>query len=145
MKNIPQKVLFICKGNWFRSQMAAAIYNKLTNTHNADSVGTYVGASDEPEGLIISDAIQSLYFFELMESHGMYIRDNRSRKLLPEMLDKYEVIVSMAEEPFIPDFLKQNTKVIRWNVENPDVLDKVEVDKIYTQVELLVNDLISRF
>lgn len=45
-----KKVLFICKGNWFRSQMAAAIFNKLTNSNLADSAGTCAGTKEEPEG-----------------------------------------------------------------------------------------------
>jgi len=34
------KVLFICKNNQFRSQMAASMYNKITGTNDADSAGT---------------------------------------------------------------------------------------------------------
>jgi protein-tyrosine-phosphatase len=48
------KVLFICKGNWMRSQIAAALYNHVTKTQDADSVGTYVGAPEEPEGRALS-------------------------------------------------------------------------------------------
>ena len=69
-----KKVLFICKGNWFRSQMAAAIYNKLTNSSDADSAGTYAGSPDEPEGQIISDLFKTPDFFEIMEKNGMSVR-----------------------------------------------------------------------
>src|ERR1043165_7719096 len=98
------KILFICKGNWFRSQMAAAIYNKLTNTRDAISAGTYTGAPDEPEGLALTQVYEGQpQFFEVMEANGMDVKQNITTKLLPEMLNQADVIISMAEEPYIPD------------------------------------------
>ncbi len=138
------KVLFICKGNWFRSQMAAAIYNTLTATKDADSAGTYTGSPDEPEGRVISEAMKSPCFFEVMEKHGMYIRNNKSKKLLPKMLAEYSTVISMAEEPYIPDFLRKNKKVIWWDVENPDHITKMIAEDIYEKVYKLVYELINR-
>ena len=138
-----KKVLFICKGNWFRSQMAAAIYNKLTNSKDADSVGTYTGAPDEPEGQILSDLFKTNDFFELLEKNGMNVRSNTTKRLQPQMIDKYEIVVSMAEEPYIPDFLKKASKVIRWEVENPKSVDKEKLNEIYNKVYILVSNLLA--
>lgn len=138
-----KKALFICKGNWFRSQMAAAIYNKLTNSHDADSVGTYVGAPDEPEGQILSDLFKTTDFFEIMEKNGMYVRENKTKRLLPSTLDDYNLVVSMAEEPYIPEFLKDSKKIIRWEIENPTFVDKETAEYAYKKIERLVKDLIT--
>lgn len=46
--------------------MAAAIYNKLTNTRDADSVGTYFGAPEEPEGQMLSKLMSYEYFFPVL-------------------------------------------------------------------------------
>lgn len=137
------KVLFICKGNWFRSQMAAAIYNKLTNTTDADSVGTYVGAHDEPEGQTLSDLPINPELFKKMESEGMQIRSNKTKKLTPEMLKSTDVVVSMAEEPYIPNFLRASDKVIWWEVPNTTNSDKETSIKTYDQIFQLVTDLIK--
>jgi protein-tyrosine-phosphatase len=107
------RVLFICKGNIARSQMAAAIYNHLTRTEDAISAGTYVGAPEEPEGRILSKLFPDPAFFELLEKYGMNIRNNRTVKLLPRMIDDADIVVSMAEEPYIPDFVKDNPRIIR--------------------------------
>ena len=139
-----KKVLFICKGNWFRSQMAAAIYNKMTNSNSADSAGTYVGSPEEPEGQILSNLFPTPDFFELMENNGMDVRNNKTKKLLPEMLEKYNTVISMAEEPFIPNFLKENKKVIWWNVENPNFVDKNKAEEIYNIINKLVIELIEK-
>lgn len=138
------KVLFICKGNWFRSQMAAAIYNQLTDTEDAQSVGTYTGAPDEPEGQILADLFKTTDFFDVMEKHGMNLRSNSTKKLLPGMLENFDAIVSMAEEPYIPDFLKDDEKVIVWSVENPVFVDRKIAEDTFIKIDNLVRELISK-
>jgi protein-tyrosine-phosphatase len=142
MTDTPKTALFICKGNWFRSQMAAAIYNKLTDSNNADSVGTYTGASDEPEGQILEDLFKTPHFFETMEKNGMNVRKNSTRRLKPEMLDGYDLVISMTEEPYIPDFLKDNEKVIWWKIENPTFVDQKIAEDAYEKIYNLVSKLI---
>jgi protein-tyrosine-phosphatase len=137
------KVLFICKGNYFRSQMAEALYNHLTQTKDAYSVGTYTGAPDEPEGQILKDLFQTSDFFDVMEENGMHVRDNRTKKLVPKMLEEYEVAISMAEEPYIPDFLKNTEKIITWIIKNPTLVNRRVAEDTYNQISTLVCDLIE--
>lgn len=136
------KVLFICKNNQFRSQLAASLYNQMTGTKDADSVGTYVGSVDAPEGAVIEEYFRKPDFFELMEENGMYIRNNRMKRLLPEMVEGADVVISMAEEPFIPDFLRDSKKVIWWNIENPSFVTRDVAIKTYDQIRSLVEQLI---
>lgn len=144
MNHTPKKVLFICRGNWFRSQMAAAIYNKITNSSDADSVGTYTGAPDEPEGQILANLFKTPHFFEIMEKNGMSVRSNSTKRLQPSMIDEYNIVVSMAEEPFIPDFLKDAKKVIWWDIENPTSVDQRIAEDTYEKIDTLVRDLIAK-
>lgn len=138
------KVLFICKGNYYRSQMAEAIYNHLTKSHDAFSVGTYVGAKDEPEGQILSDLFESKsFFFNVLETHGLNVRNNRTKKLLPEMLNQYDVVVSMAQEPYIPDFLRADKKVIWWDVKDGGDTTLERMTAKYNEIEGLVRGLIA--
>ena len=136
------KILFICKNNQFRSQMAASIYNKMTGTNDADSVGTYVGAVDVPEGDIIEKYFRTPDFFEIMEENGMNIRNNRTKKLLPEMIKNANVVISMAEEPFIPDFLRDSEKVIWWKVKNPPFATRNVSERTYNQIKKLIEGFI---
>jgi protein-tyrosine-phosphatase len=78
-----------------------------------------------------------------MEKNGMNVRNNTTKRLLPRMLDEYDVIVSMAEEPYIPDFLKDDKRVICWDVENPTFVDQKIAEDIYKKIEKLVEDLIE--
>lgn len=138
------KILFICKNNQFRSQMAAAIYNKITNTSEAFSAGTYVGVPENPENAKIEQFFRTTDFFELMENNGMSIRNNCTQKLLPEHLENADVVISMAEEPFIPNFLRENKKVIWWDVDNPPFATAEVSKKTYDQIYDLVKKLILK-
>jgi len=136
------KILFVCKSNQFRSQMAASIYNQITDTVDASSAGTYVGSGDEPEGAVIEKFFRTPDFFELMEERGINIRNNRTKKLLPEMIENVDIVVSMVEKPFIPDFLIGNEKVMWWEVENPPFATRDVSEKTYNQIKSLVEHLI---
>lgn len=138
----PRTILFVCKGNWFRSQMAAAIYNHFSGGGLAQSAGTHVGAPDEPEGQLLADLFPTADFFETLEARGMYVRANTTRKLKPSDLDDYELVVSMAEEPYVPAFLRNCPTAIWWEVENPPIVDRAKAEEIYAQVSDLVRDLI---
>lgn len=138
-----RSALFICKGNWFRSQVAAAIYNKTAGAQLAQSAGTYAGAPDEPEGQRLADLFPTPHFFEVMEGHGLFVRENKTRRLTPQMLGDYDVVVSMAEEPFIPDFLAAASNVTRWSVANPRVVDQAIAEATFEQVATLVAGLFA--
>jgi len=138
------KVLFICKANWYRSQMAEAIYNQLTRSRDASSVGTYVGAIDEPEGQILSDLFNDgSFLFNVLEAHGLNLRNNHTKKLLPEMLTKYDLVVSMAEEPYVPDFLKNDARVIWWDVKDGGDTTLQSMTNKYNEIDGLVRKLIA--
>lgn len=137
------KVLFICKNNQFRSQMAAALYNKITGTNDAYSAGTYVGSVAVSEDSVIEKYFSTPNFFELMEENGMYIRNNRTKKLTPEMIKDTEIVISMVQDPFIPDFLRENNKVIWWEVEDPKFATRDVSEKTYSQIKNLVESLIK--
>lgn len=123
--------------------MAAAVYNQMTNTNDADSAGTYVGSEAVPEGVIIEQYFRTPDFFEVMEENGMDIRSNRTKKLLPEMIDDASIVISIVQEPFIPDFLRNSKKVIWWEVTDPSFATRDVSEKTYTQIRGLVEELIS--
>ena len=142
------KTLFVCKGNSFRSQIAEAIYNKLTNSRGATSAGTYAGAPDEPEGSLISTINKSTEFVDFMQEKGFDLHARRTVRLTPQMLADANVVISMAEEPWIPDFLKQFPGVITWNV--PDIPSSTpkedqltEIKRVYNQIESLIRTFIG--
>ena len=113
------KILFICKGSMFRSPIAAAIYNKLTNTHDAYSAGTYVGVIDEPEGRLLSDLYPTnSEVLKVTDENKIDIRNHRTIKLTPKMIADADIVVSMTEEIYaklnrlILELIKKNNETI---------------------------------
>jgi protein-tyrosine-phosphatase len=123
--------------------MAEAIYNKMTNSHDATSAGTYAGAPDEPEGQILSNLFpDDSPFMKIMDEHGMDVRKEKTKRLTPEMIQEADVAISMAEEPFIPDFLRDNKKVIWWDIANNASFEFIR--ETYEELSKLVQDLIAK-
>lgn len=124
------KILFVCKGNVVRSKAAAAIYNDLTKTHDAVSAGTYVGAEDEPEGRRLADILPE-DFFRIMDKCGCDLRNEITKKVTAEMVAAADYVISMAEEPYIPDYLRAKN-VTFWDI--PNVATRENIKAIYQRV-----------
>src|SRR5882672_5024442 len=98
------KVLFVCWQNVSRSQMAAALYNQLTGTHDADSAGTQVEKPGETLGER-HDRLGGTVAIEALQREGIDISKNRKTQLTREMLDGYDHIISMADASLSPGWL----------------------------------------
>lgn len=124
--------------------MAAAIYNKITNTSNAFSAGTYVGARDAPDGALIRNFFRKDDFFQVMEEKKLLLRNNTMKKLSPKLMSEADIVISMAEEPFIPEFLKNSNNVIWWEIDNPKFVNREIAEKTYSQIYKLIEELVTR-
>ncbi|MDB5167520.1 MAG: Protein-tyrosine-phosphatase [Candidatus Saccharibacteria bacterium] len=112
------KILFVCRANVGRSQMAAAFYNKFTGTHDADSAGTKV---DVPGETLLErfNRNEQTYTLGIMEHDGIDISNSKRTQLTQDMLDHYDTIINMSELENTPDWLSTNPKYIYWEVTDP--------------------------
>ncbi|MEK6812170.1 MAG: hypothetical protein AABX76_01280 [Nanoarchaeota archaeon] len=117
------KVLFVCRGNVARSQMAEAFFNKLTNgKHSAQSAGIEAMGSDGTDlnGMLLKDRASSKHVIETMKRVGIDISNNFIKRLTPEMVEYADKIIVIVKPEIIPEFLRDNEKVIYWNITDPD-------------------------
>jgi len=129
------KILFICKSNTGRSQMAEAFFNKISNNHTSFSAGTLVG---EREGTIIHE-----YVIESMRQLGFDLSKNVRKQLTPSMVNEADKIIIMDEEKNLPDYLKESSEKTFWDVEDA-VGTSLELHcKIRDQIKMLVKQLIN--
>jgi len=110
------KILFVCKANSGRSQLAEAIFNKLSKgKHQAASAGTKVIREDvNREGTKISDP----NIIAVMKEIGVDVSGNVRNQVTPEMLEKVDKVVILAEPEFVPEYLRQNKKSIKFIYKN---------------------------
>lgn len=116
-------VLFICRGNVGRSQMAEVIFKQLTNgKHLAQSAGIEAMGSEGKnlDGILLKDRASSKYVIECLKEIGIDSAKAVIKRLTPEMVHSSDNIVVMVNPDTIPEFLKDNTKITYWNITDPD-------------------------
>jgi arsenate reductase len=111
------KILFVCKGNHGRSQIAEAIFNNISGgKHIATSAGTKVTTEEKDRD---GHKVSAPLIIEVMKELGIDVSEKIRNQLTPEMVEKADKIVVMAQPETIPEYLKQSKKAIYWEVPDP--------------------------
>ena len=135
-----QKVLFVCRANTGRSQVAEELYNMETGTKSASSAGTIVN-----DGIpTIREKPNTQPLLDAMQKYDIDMSNNVREQLSLDDLDKYDKIVVMAEPENIPEWLSRHPKYEYWEVE--DIKDKntEEAASIINTIHERVKELIRR-
>lgn len=132
------KILFLCKSNTGRSQMAEALFNAVSKQHHALSAGTLV---KEKEGQKIHPNV-----IESMGQIGLNLSQKTKKQVTPLLVEQADKIIVMDEDQNIPDYVRNSGKMILWS----DVPDAVgtslefhcEVrDKVKAHINALVKEV----
>jgi protein-tyrosine-phosphatase len=126
------RVLFVCLHNAGRSQMSAALFERVAEgRHEAASAGTTPAERVHPEVL------------EVMREIGIDLSGRKPRKLTRELAEAADVVVTMGcgdECPYIP-----GKRYIDWELPDPAGRPPAEVratrDEIARRVGELVEEL----
>ncbi len=134
-----KKVLFICRGNVGRSQMASELFNSI-NTTKSDSAGTN---PKFPE-LTVGEIPKAKNAFVVMQELGLDITQNTRRRITPEILDDYDIAICMAEPDTMPDFLTHSPKLEMWSITDPADMDLADTRQIRDQIFAKVKELSAK-
>ena len=127
MKN---KVLFVCKGNSGRSQMAEAFFNKLSKIGKATSAGINPDKKIHP------------WTIQVMEEVGMDVSKQKTKLLTDELMKGADKIILMDSDVLenIPE--EHLSKVENWKIEKLLGKPIEEVRRIRDQIRKKVEQLI---
>lgn len=99
------KILFVCRGNVGRSQMATAFYNSFTRSDLADSAGTHVEKPGQISRERKLERSGKSFVVDVMNEVGIDLGANICTQLTPEMLANYDKVISMAGKRYSPTWL----------------------------------------
>lgn len=115
------KILFVCRANVGRSQMAEELFNKYClDKGEADSAGTKVF---EREGEIIKNNPLKDNLIRCMKEEEIDLSKKTLKQITREMCDKFDKIIIMAEPDTIPKWLSKKENIIIWNILDPKGMD----------------------
>ncbi len=145
-----KKVIFICKGNQFRSPIAKALYNKYKKDDSvAESYGFAVEEDNKKYGLEHESKLRSLPDYPelnkvietLKKKEGIDNSNEVRKQLTPNIVKSADQVVFMDIDQ-VPEEYK-NKGYIYWNVKDYDFLDqKIAEDRI-NEIKKLVLVLVK--
>ncbi len=133
------EILFICKGNVGRSQMAEAFYNALQEKMIAKSAGIE-DVVKKYNGHLTEEIIQ------VMRERGIDVSGQRMKQVTLSMLRRAKEIVVLCKDEEIPEKIKQEfgKKMIIAFIKDPFGMGIEETRKIRNEVKNIVNDIIRK-
>ena len=132
---IAMKVLFVCRQNVGRSQMAAAFYNQL-HPGDGGSAGTIV---DIP-GQKLQD-FPAKRTIAAMRQLGIDVSQQRRTQLTPALAQGYDKIVVMAEPENTPGWLAHDPRTEIWDIKDTKDTQAAETERIRDQIKARVEAL----
>lgn len=128
------KILFVCRGNVARSQMAEKIYNTLTYSKDATSAGTQVLSEGETLAAR-KKRVGSSFTIDVMNDNNLPIGNQMQKQLTPAMIDNADLVISMAGKKYTPKWLSTSPKYIYWKIRDPKARSYNVTDKTRIRVE----------
>ena len=144
------KILFVCRANVGRSQVAQVYFNQLSR-HTSDSAGIAVDeliVKLHLRGRKLKDVTSisraAEYTLECIRNEfGVDIADKERQQLTPAMVDAADVIVVIDEKEQWPAYLKEGGKVVFWDIPDAVGQDDAFVYEVFTQVRRKVEQLVE--
>jgi protein-tyrosine-phosphatase len=138
------KTLFLCKGNVGRSQVAEALYNKLSSRpgDTAISAGLALSGPEQPIGELMPGIQEVL---DVMTEEGIDVSGYVRKQITEQMIEDSDRIIAIIEDDYVlPDYLTHSPKLIRWNIADPKGKNLIENREIKDQIKERVLHLFER-
>lgn len=136
------KILFVCRGNVARSQMAEKIYNTLTHSQDATSAGTQVISEGETLAAR-KKRVGSSFAIDVMNDNNLPIDNQIQKQLTPVMIGNANLVISMAGKKYTPKWLADSPKYVYWKIRDPKARSYNVTNKTRIRIESEIKKLLA--
>lgn len=136
------KILFVCRGNVARSQMAEELLNKIApGDFEVTSAGTKLSGPEQSIGEL-GPVMENV--LAVMNEEGIDMSKNIRNQVTPEMADNADKIIMIIDDlDPVPDYLIDNAKVERWDVLDPKGQSLEFTRDVKNQIKNLVEGFVK--
>ncbi|MEK6845101.1 MAG: hypothetical protein AABX44_02495 [Nanoarchaeota archaeon] len=134
------KVLYVCRANIGRSQIAEAYHNYFNG--EAGSAGTSLKYLS---GTQLSDpSLGAHKVIQIMQEEGISLEKSKLTQITKEIITQYSKIIVMAEKHTIPDYLLESKNVEYWEISDTKGRDLNFYRKIRNEIKTRVKILLDK-
>jgi protein-tyrosine-phosphatase len=116
-------VLFVCRANAIRSQIAEAFYNHLSPTGKATSAGVDLINSIQGDDMQVPVMV-----CDLMSQHEIDTSCQKRDGLTVDMVKEADVVVILTDYT-LPEYIKEAKRIVDWS-DIPDIVSASDTDKL---------------
>jgi protein-tyrosine-phosphatase len=129
------KILFLCRHNRFRSQVANTIFKKLNENKkfSSDSAGIVI---DDSRSYIANNVLK------IMHEFGYEIHD-KPKRIDYNLINNYDLLVIVANNVKIDFFSWFKGDIIKWNIPDCNENNTDKIKEVILIIEDRVKDLLN--
>lgn len=127
------KILFLCRGNVGRSQMAEFLLKKsFGDKFEVVSAGTKLSGPEEEIGNLMPGIQEVL---DVMSEEGIDVSKAIRKQVTEKMVTEADRVIAILEDDELPEYLVNSPKLTRWRVTDPKGKNLDETRKIKNEIK----------
>jgi protein-tyrosine-phosphatase len=134
------KILFLCRHNLGRSQMARALHNSFSGTNDAISAGTRANTYPEKTLGGFSEETRAM---KVMREIGLDLADAPRQQITPDLAQNIDQIVSFLLLDELPEWLRNDPRIQIWQIVNYPAPDFAAVRRQRDEIADKVHKMIK--
>lgn len=131
------KILFLCRGNVGRSQIAEFLMKKkFGDRYEVISAGTKLSGPEEEIGNLVP-AIQEV--LDVMNEEQIDVSKAIRKQVTEDMVNNSDIVIALLEDEELPEYLVDSPKLVRWYIVDPKGKDLDETRRIKDEIKELIS------